>query len=229
MFDTLPYPTCGGLKLRARPSQSTAPRFLVRSNLWEFLRQRRLDRLATHSDKPDLLWIDALSIDQANNLERSQQVAMMGKIYARACRVLIWLGTGQPDYDQGVRILAEYQWSQRSSDISEESGDSWLQVWKVLNHKYWTRAWIVQECVLARQLGLQYGPTSLRCLEESLVKNFLAQNMELVPATGSIFKASLQRMSEDIDDTEPLLLVDLVLRARRYRLEQCSSRRFFVP
>lgn len=39
-----------------------------------------------------LLWIDALCIDQQNLTEKSQQVAMMNKIYSRANEVLVWLG-----------------------------------------------------------------------------------------------------------------------------------------
>jgi hypothetical protein len=39
-----------------------------------------------------LLWIDAVCIDQQNVAERNAQVAMMAKIYARSCAMVIWLG-----------------------------------------------------------------------------------------------------------------------------------------
>ena len=38
------------------------------------------------------LWIDGVCIDQSSLEERSQQVAMMGDIYANAKHVLVWLG-----------------------------------------------------------------------------------------------------------------------------------------
>src|SRR5882757_5845843 len=38
------------------------------------------------------LWIDALCINQIDEAEKNKQVAMMGEIYSRASRVLIWLG-----------------------------------------------------------------------------------------------------------------------------------------
>ncbi|KAF2254645.1 HET-domain-containing protein, partial [Trematosphaeria pertusa] len=38
------------------------------------------------------LWIDQICIDQSNTLECNQQVAIMGEIYGKAQRVLIWLG-----------------------------------------------------------------------------------------------------------------------------------------
>ncbi|PVI05405.1 HET-domain-containing protein, partial [Periconia macrospinosa] len=43
------------------------------------------------------LWIDQICIDQDNTTERSQQVGIMGKIYSKAQRVLIWLGNGFAD------------------------------------------------------------------------------------------------------------------------------------
>lgn len=39
-----------------------------------------------------VFWIDALCINQEDNLEKSHQVQMMGDIYGRASRVLSWLG-----------------------------------------------------------------------------------------------------------------------------------------
>lgn len=39
-----------------------------------------------------LLWADALCIDQSNEIEKSQQVAMMGKIYSMCREVYIYLG-----------------------------------------------------------------------------------------------------------------------------------------
>lgn len=42
------------------------------------------------------LWIDAICIDQSSTVERNVQVSMMGDIYSRAKRVVIWLG----DYNE---------------------------------------------------------------------------------------------------------------------------------
>src|SRR3569833_118568 len=45
-----------------------------------------------HVDKPRVLWVDAICIDQSNIKERNQQVAAMGEIYRRASKALVWLG-----------------------------------------------------------------------------------------------------------------------------------------
>ncbi|KAK5721145.1 hypothetical protein LTR15_007109 [Elasticomyces elasticus] len=71
------------------------PHLLHSANLYELLCQ-----LAT--EKHDCwLWIDGLCINQADNVERSQQIKSMGLIYQTANIVLSWLGRAvdKPDYD----------------------------------------------------------------------------------------------------------------------------------
>ena len=60
--------------------------FQIRQNLWRFLSSARRAKLN------DLLWIDAICINQHDLLERNHQVHKMAEIYSQASRVLIWLG-----------------------------------------------------------------------------------------------------------------------------------------
>jgi predicted AAA+ superfamily ATPase len=39
-----------------------------------------------------VLWVDAICINQFDNEERTQQVALMGDIYSQSKEVVIWLG-----------------------------------------------------------------------------------------------------------------------------------------
>lgn len=41
--------------------------------------------------RPRTLWVDAICINQASVAERNQQVQMMGDIYARSYRVVVWM------------------------------------------------------------------------------------------------------------------------------------------
>jgi len=66
--------------------------FSVRSNLYDFLDVARLK----YTGK--LFWIDALCIDQGNNVEKNHQVRQMGEMYSRATLVLVWVGKGDPSY-----------------------------------------------------------------------------------------------------------------------------------
>ncbi|KAH7012701.1 heterokaryon incompatibility, partial [Microdochium trichocladiopsis] len=44
------------------------------------------------TDKPRLLWIDALCINQNDQEEKAQQIALMGNIYRKAEQVVAFLG-----------------------------------------------------------------------------------------------------------------------------------------
>lgn len=53
-------------------------------------------------DEPKTLWIDAVSIDQDNIVEKSTQIPLMGEVYSKAYRALIWLGEPQSVEAEGV-------------------------------------------------------------------------------------------------------------------------------
>lgn len=53
--------------------------------------QKALRRLRLR-DRPRLLWIDAVCIDQSNTVERGQQVAIMADVYRQGSRNLVYLG-----------------------------------------------------------------------------------------------------------------------------------------
>lgn len=60
-------------------------------NSWMVLWQARLHQLASP------LWMDVLSIDQANDVEKGIQVGMMGRIYKTAMYTLVSLGAHEND------------------------------------------------------------------------------------------------------------------------------------
>ncbi|KZM22954.1 hypothetical protein ST47_g5906 [Ascochyta rabiei] len=104
-----------------------------------------------------LLWIDALCIDQKNNLERDHQVAQMGKIFSQANTVYVWLGT-MPILSQ-LSIIHSGQLSSilKFSRRRHLPFDDPIQFWNSHDFKnefflneYWSRAWITQELYLAQ-------------------------------------------------------------------------------
>lgn len=70
----------------------------IKGNLADALRRFR------HPDRERRLWVDALCINQADNVERTQQVAMMAKVYSKAARTLVWLGEDTEEFDGAVVI-----------------------------------------------------------------------------------------------------------------------------
>jgi hypothetical protein len=117
----------------------------VRMNLYKFLQQAR---------KKDLgwLWIDALCIDQENLAERTHQVQQMGSIYSRASRVISWLGPS-PEMAGVLRNVA----LQHQRDNVRMDTDVKI----LFADEYWTRAWVTQEVILARQHTLMADGVTL--------------------------------------------------------------------
>lgn len=60
----------------------------IRKNLAEAIRYLRL------IDRPRVMWIDAICVDQENKPERNKQVPRMADIFKSASRVVAWLGPG---------------------------------------------------------------------------------------------------------------------------------------
>lgn len=57
-------------------------------------------------DNDDItLWIDAISINQADDREKSEQVAKMKDIYAKASNTRVWLGPADEDSDEVIAEL----------------------------------------------------------------------------------------------------------------------------
>lgn len=81
----------------------------VGKNLYDALERLRLP------DDERVLWIDALCINQADNQEKTQQVRLMGEIYSKAQRVLIWLGNNEA-IQAGVGKLASWQPDEKHVD-----------------------------------------------------------------------------------------------------------------
>ncbi|KAI4957079.1 hypothetical protein J4E86_005552 [Alternaria arbusti] len=60
-----------------------------------------------HQGKPRILWIDAICIDQENDVERNQQVQMMSRVYTRAANVCIWLGQQDDESEVAFKFIKE--------------------------------------------------------------------------------------------------------------------------
>ena len=58
-------------------------------------------------DRPRVLWIDALCINQNDDSEKEKQVAMMGTIFERAQNVVIWLGSESKDSNLAMTAISK--------------------------------------------------------------------------------------------------------------------------
>lgn len=87
--------------------------FFLEADGLEYRVSRNLHDLVTRliaGGTSERLWIDALCINQADLVERSAQVGMMGNIYRSASNVLVWLGGDERgEADTVVRMCRAIQ------------------------------------------------------------------------------------------------------------------------
>ncbi|PMD67515.1 HET-domain-containing protein [Hyaloscypha bicolor E] len=107
--------------------------FQVTENLESALRHLRLE------DRDRTLWIDAICIDQANPKERARQVQVMGKIYQRARRVLVWLGDEIQDTGLAFELMIKRADGESLAEALvpsvQKRGEAMLQHWLLLDRK----------------------------------------------------------------------------------------------
>jgi hypothetical protein len=129
------------------------------------------------ADRPRILWADAICINQNNDAERGNQVALMGRIYTQARRTLICLGAGSHDDDDddeddsqadavaglvedvSAMVLKRIQETDHSLDsfpwpAEDEplmTDSRWTSLGELARQPWFGRTWVVQEAGLARE------------------------------------------------------------------------------
>jgi hypothetical protein len=114
-----------------------------------------------------LVWVDALSIDQQNKDERTQQVQLMTNIYSRGVSVAIWLGHEADSSDTAIKTLSEVAAHADSSEylaslMSSKAGKVQLaSVVALFERDYWSRLWVVQEVFNAKDITVHCGSLNI--------------------------------------------------------------------
>jgi hypothetical protein len=133
--------------------------------------------MSTHLDK--FLWIDAICINQANLDERSEQVSLMGDIYAEATAVLVWLGEHDAHYKVALPLIHKFQkklkamtnngglfkeYSLGDQGLFEEfdlgtpyTTAQWESILTFYGRHWFHRAWVIQEIALGRNILVSCG------------------------------------------------------------------------
>ncbi len=109
----------------------------------------------------ELLWLDAISINQLDIAERNHQVTLMRSIYTDAIGVLHWLGEQSRSDGYAFRILTDmanlvdkdmYQgldgYEDRVQPATTFDNEAYQIILDFLDKTIWHRLWIVQEIAL---------------------------------------------------------------------------------
>jgi len=136
-----------------------------------------------------LIWIDAICINQQDNEEKGHQVRCMGDIYTKATRVVVWLGPARNDSDVALDWMARLSSSLPSIldppmlDSLPEHGlpEKGSPLWPALGHFYrrnwFGRLWTFQEAVLAQEKLLACGTKTIKWETAALVAKELLRLM----------------------------------------------------
>ena len=76
--------------------------FLITENLYSAIQHLQ------HADIAPAVWIDSICIDQANDVDRTEQVRLMSSIYSGATCVIIWLGLSTAKSDFIIDVVDSF-------------------------------------------------------------------------------------------------------------------------
>jgi hypothetical protein len=130
------------------------------------------------------VWVDAICINQKDDVEKAKQIPLMSKIYNSAQTVVIWLGPSTSDNEGAMNSIRSLNLTFERSDKSLfrgytiEKHDSlvshgfppldhptWPALIRLLNHDWFSRLWVVQEAILAQSLVLLCGTIKIEWQE----------------------------------------------------------------
>jgi len=120
--------------------------FSIRENLFDFLKAFGASDIG---QQKHYLWIDQLCIDQSNTGERNHQVSMMADIYRNGQFVISWLDRScfEAFHDLATGHL----------DFDEQ----YLRMITIFSNQYFSRLWVVQEVLLAKDVKFMCGDVSI--------------------------------------------------------------------
>ena len=136
----------------------------IRRNLWTFQGNLR------HTQTQQMVWADAVCINQSDLKEKSHQVNMMDRIFRSARTVRAWLGEERDDSAALFDFLADVQRRVGNTYDTETlfkhykfatMVDTWQALLKFSERPYWHRTWIMQELLLAQNITIHCGEQTI--------------------------------------------------------------------
>ncbi|KAH6975183.1 heterokaryon incompatibility protein-domain-containing protein [Ilyonectria sp. MPI-CAGE-AT-0026] len=173
-----------------------------------------------------ILWIDAICVNQKDDIEKGHQVESMAKIYAKASRVLVWLGETADNSNQAleaIRVAAEKQYKnsvlyptnqQANLALSDQqagnsSSDETNQdaILTLLDRQWFQRIWVVQEVAAAQHILIKCGSAEIDgsafCSGLSVLKPFDGTRPDLqtlIPPIAHLMRGTIFRRRHARDD-----------------------------
>lgn len=163
----------------------------INTYLRSILLRLRLERHAR------ILWADAICINQADHVERLQQVTIMQRIYSRAVRVIGFVGKDYVhagDCFDAIKVLTA-TWFDAQKSSNEGTGTSLTpgniypggmneadmgKIVAIFQSGYWRRLWVVQELVSSRNAVIRWGDAEISWTLLGLATTLIRNNQNLM-------------------------------------------------
>ncbi|KAF2852960.1 hypothetical protein T440DRAFT_466522 [Plenodomus tracheiphilus IPT5] len=147
--------------------QTTQGPIQITASLCSALRRIRKEDEVIH------VWVDAVCINQDDDHEKATQVRMLPSIFQSAEMVLCWIGEERDDSSAAIQTLlqirtlelAPQQWPTQLPEIPNTWKDGvppvndpvWWSIQNLFEREWFSRVWVIQEVVLAKELKLICG------------------------------------------------------------------------
>ncbi|RYP49315.1 hypothetical protein DL768_004940 [Monosporascus sp. mg162] len=123
------------------------------------------------------LWVDAVCINQVDQVEKATQIPLMGDIYKNSEHVLIWLGEEAPEdegslefarfletesYRDRTPIQDQFVWAfRRARHVPPPHDEKWKKFFALFKRPWFSRLWIIQEVAVARNPVVACGSSRI--------------------------------------------------------------------
>lgn len=199
--------------------------FTVHNNLFFLLRTLR------HSKQVRTFWIDAIAINQNDMIEKNHQVGLMAQIYRTAETVKVWLGPHANRSEDAIEYFRTFPHINPSGivlDTDSSGTDPPIPsaqppldaIISLIHRDYFSRAWIVQEVILARDIDVHCDTAVIAW--DSLANTCLALEKYL-PDCPALHLMKQRRAV--LKNEQPLHNRTLESLVRRHNRCECTDRR----
>ncbi|KAE8373910.1 heterokaryon incompatibility protein-domain-containing protein [Aspergillus bertholletiae] len=151
MYDALSY--VWGTSAKSQSIYIEDGEFEVSQNLHSALRRLRDPAFER------ILWVDAICIKQDDDAEKERQIQAMGKIYAQANQVVVWLGDEVDNSSEAIETIREKAAGSYGILGNISINDAAFN--KLCERPWFRRIWVVQEVGLARNIRVLCGPAEI--------------------------------------------------------------------
>jgi len=123
--------------------------------------------------RPSWLWVDAICIHQADEIEKAGQISLMAKIYSNATKVIVWLGPAFNGSDRLLHELPSLVETVKHIDghvfidrletygLPQRYDPLWSSLAEFMSLTWFRRLWVRQEAVLANELIFLCGSMTI--------------------------------------------------------------------